>query len=70
MQNPAEYKKYAEECERMAKEGPQEHRAALLKIAEAWRNCAFEIERSQKDAPISKTGIVVSTIEPFGVGSV
>jgi hypothetical protein len=55
MQNPAEYKKYAEECERMAKEGPQEHRAALLKIAEAWRNCAFEIERSQKDAPISKT---------------
>jgi ferric-dicitrate binding protein FerR (iron transport regulator) len=54
MQNPSEYRKYAEECERMAKEGPQEHRAALLKIAEAWRNCAIEIEGGDKDAPSHK----------------
>jgi hypothetical protein len=49
MQNPSDYRKYAEECERMAKEGPQARRAALLKIAEAWRNCALEIERGEKE---------------------
>jgi hypothetical protein len=45
MQNPSEYRKYAEECERMAKEGPQQNRAALLKIAAAWRQCALDAEK-------------------------
>lgn len=51
MQGPAEYRKYAEECERMAKDGPREHRSALLKIAEAWRQCALDAERKDKKAP-------------------
>jgi hypothetical protein len=48
MQKPAEYLKYAEDCERMAKSGPVEHRATLLKIAEAWRQCAAEAVRRKK----------------------
>jgi hypothetical protein len=48
MQSPAEYRKYAEECERIAREGAAEHRPALLEIAKAWRACAEEAERMQK----------------------
>jgi len=48
MQNAAEYRKYAEECERMAKTAPIEHRETLLKIAKAWRACALEAEKRQK----------------------
>jgi hypothetical protein len=45
MQKPSEYLKYAEDCERMAKSGPVENRETLLKIAEAWRQCAAEAMR-------------------------
>jgi hypothetical protein len=48
MQNPSEYLKYAENCERMAKSGPVENRQTLLKIAEAWRQCAAEAMRRNK----------------------
>jgi hypothetical protein len=45
MRSPDEYRKYATECERIAKEGPKKHRQALLEIAKAWRQCADEAER-------------------------
>ncbi len=48
MQNPAQYRKYAEECERLAREGPPENKATLLDIATAWRKCAEEAERQEK----------------------
>jgi hypothetical protein len=48
MQNPADYRRYAEECERMAKLGPPEHREALLRIAAAWRQCADEVDQRKK----------------------
>jgi len=48
MQSPVEYRRYAEECVRMAKEGPAQHSATLLKIAEAWQQCALEAERQDK----------------------
>jgi hypothetical protein len=48
MQTPAEYRKYAEECERIARESPPEHRAALRTIAKAWQVCAEEAERREK----------------------
>ena len=47
MQKPEDYRKYAEECERMAKSGPVEHRETLLRIAKAWRDCALEAEKRQ-----------------------
>jgi hypothetical protein len=38
MQSPSLYRKYAEECERIARESAAEHRAALLEVlSKAWR---------------------------------
>jgi hypothetical protein len=45
MQSPTEYRRYAEECERIARDGAHQHRAILLDIAKAWRACAEEAER-------------------------
>jgi hypothetical protein len=36
MQNPADYRQFAEECERLAKKMP-EHKETLLEMAKAWR---------------------------------
>jgi hypothetical protein len=47
MQSPAQYRKYAEECERIAREAPAKNAEVLLEIARAWRNCAQEMERQQ-----------------------
>jgi hypothetical protein len=47
MDNPTEYRRYAEECERMAREGPPEHGEVLLAIAKAWRDCALRAESSE-----------------------
>jgi hypothetical protein len=48
MQSPAQYRKYAEECERIARDGPAKNRDALLEIAKAWRDCADEMEQQQR----------------------
>jgi hypothetical protein len=48
MQTPAQYRKYAEECERIAREGLAKNSEVLLEIARAWRNCADELERKQE----------------------
>lgn len=48
MQNPAEYKRYAEECKRLAQQALPEHKATLLEIAKAWIACAEEVERAEK----------------------
>jgi hypothetical protein len=53
MQTPDEYRKYAEECERIARNGPQEHQETLLKIARAWRECAENAEKRSKEMPSS-----------------
>ena len=45
MQSPAQYRRYAQECERIARDGAHQHRAILLDIAKAWRACAEEAER-------------------------
>ena len=45
MQSAAEYRRYAAECERIAREGGPDHRAILLDIAKAWLACAEEAER-------------------------
>jgi hypothetical protein len=51
MQTPEEYRKYAEECERIARNGPLEHREILLKIANAWRQCAAKGKEDQPSSP-------------------
>jgi hypothetical protein len=40
MGDPATYTRYAEECKRLAKLMPEEHRRTLLDIAEAWMKLA------------------------------
>ncbi len=50
MQTREEYRKYAEECERIARNGPPEHRETLLKIANAWRRYAASAEKGKEDA--------------------
>jgi len=56
MQTPEEYRRYAEECERMARDGPPENRESLLKIASAWRECADNAENKIKDTSSSVDG--------------
>ncbi len=49
MQNPAQFREYAEECKRLAMRAANEKdRAALLEIAEAWLACGREAERKSK----------------------
>jgi hypothetical protein len=48
MHNPVKYRKYAEECERLARVLP-EHKESLLKIAIGWRQCAEEAERHDNE---------------------
>jgi hypothetical protein len=52
MQDAKEYWRYAEECGRMARDGPPEHKDTFLGIAEAWRRCALlaEAENTAKPA--------------------
>jgi len=47
MNDPATYRRYAEECQRLARTMPQEHRRTLLEIAEAWLTLARESERQK-----------------------
>ena len=52
MRDPVKFRRYAEECRRLAKMMPLEHRGTLMKIAEAWIECAQEAERD-----VSKTNL-------------
>ena len=46
MKTSAEYRKFAEECRRLAREAEDEqHRATLEQMAEAWLRLAAEAER-------------------------
>jgi hypothetical protein len=52
MQTPEEYRKYAEECERLARMGPPDKADIMLAIASAWRQRAEEAELRHR-SPIS-----------------
>jgi hypothetical protein len=45
--DPIEFRRYAEECRRLANDMPA-HRATLLEIAEAWIVCAERAERKSR----------------------
>jgi hypothetical protein len=45
MDDPDRYKKYAEECKRLAKTMSLADRKVMLEIAEAWLICAKEAEK-------------------------
>jgi hypothetical protein len=45
MDDPAIYRKYADECKRLAKTMSPADRKVMLDIAEAWLLCAKEAER-------------------------
>jgi phytoene/squalene synthetase len=45
--DPDAYRRYAAECHQLAKTMPDEHRLALLAMAETWIELAQEAERSK-----------------------
>ena len=47
MHDPAIYRRYAKECQRLAMTMPEEHRKTLLEIAEAWIKLAQENEHQK-----------------------
>jgi hypothetical protein len=53
MDDPAMYRKYAEECKRLAKSMSLADRKIMLEIAEAWLLCAKKAEKkaSGKQSP-------------------
>ena len=56
MHTSEEYRKYAEECERIARSVSPENRRILLNIARAWRERADDAEKQLKDLPSSVDG--------------
>jgi hypothetical protein len=56
MHTPEDYRKYAEECERIARNVSPENRTILLNIARAWRERADHTENNIKDSPSSVDG--------------
>jgi hypothetical protein len=47
MHDPAIYRRYAKECQRLAMTMPEENSKNLLEIAEAWIKLAQESERQR-----------------------
>ncbi len=47
MLTAAECRTHAEQCERLARDGPPEHQAVTLAIARAWRRVAEDIEQRE-----------------------
>ena len=45
MEDATKFRRYAEDCRRLAKSMKPEHKATLLEIADAWDECAEEAER-------------------------
>jgi hypothetical protein len=45
MKQVMKFRRYAEDCRRLAKSMKPEHQATLLEIADAWDRCAEEAER-------------------------
>jgi hypothetical protein len=46
MTDALRFKRYAEDCRRLATSMKPEHKAILLEIAEAWDKCAEDAERN------------------------
>lgn len=44
--DPETYRRYAKECQHLAKTMPDEHRVALLEMAELWIELAQRAERT------------------------
>jgi hypothetical protein len=53
MKNASEYRKFAEDCRKLAQETPA-HSEALLKIAEAWTALADQAE-AKEQKPVAPT---------------
>jgi hypothetical protein len=56
MQTAGDYRKYAEECERIARGESPDNRRILLNIARAWRERADDVENKIKEQPSSVDG--------------
>jgi hypothetical protein len=49
MRESIKFRRYAEDCRRLAKYMKPEHRTTLLEIAEAWDRCAETAERGARN---------------------
>jgi hypothetical protein len=47
MRDSTKFRKYADECRRLARTMP-EHKQTLLEMAEVWMTCAKQAEKSEK----------------------
>jgi hypothetical protein len=47
--DPDAYRRYAEECQQLAKTMPDEHRRTLLAMAVSWMELAQEAEKSRSE---------------------
>jgi hypothetical protein len=56
MQTLEEYRRYAEECERIARTVSPKNRKILMNIARAWRERADDADKKNRDAPSSVDG--------------
>jgi hypothetical protein len=45
MRDSSTYRRFAQECQRLANVMPEEHRRTLLEIADAWANLAEDPEQ-------------------------
>lgn len=52
MEKPQDYRKFAEECRRLAKQVTnQQHRAILEQMAEVWLRLAADAEQKDRESP-------------------
>src|SRR5215468_4442658 len=65
MGDPKIYRRYAEECRRLAKEMAQEHRATLPRLAKAWISGGCRMQEAAKTGMIAR-GIFSTAIELVG----
>ena len=56
MRDAATYRRFAEECQRLAMTMSEEHRAVLLEIADAWIQLEQEAEREKSLPQPSERG--------------
>jgi hypothetical protein len=67
MRDPAKFRRYAEECRRLANSMPAEHRGTLFKMADAWIECAREAERMMSSNEASDSSEDVAPRRYLGI---
>jgi hypothetical protein len=57
MEDVIKFRRYAEDCRRLANSMKPEHKATLLEIADAWDKCAEEAEREDREESVGESSL-------------